>query len=178
MTTAFTDWTFLNTGVLVDPIVKGDYGELQYRTAKLINTNAGTPGRLFRTVTGFLNEDEVVQTPSCIILPAGVELDEPNISGNSQQIHYRFKVCIALKHPSAVILFQLVSAFSSIIRAVILDKAFGDVPANGVVIFDSVPNHYNTVVESEPIEPVAELRNGVLVFSSGLNVVYSVWYAK
>ncbi len=174
MTTAFTDWTFTNSGALVDPSAKKDYAEFQYRTAKLLFDN--TSGTSFRTITGFLNEDEVVQTPSCIILPTGISYDDPNISGPSQKMHHSFKVCIALKHPNAVILFQLVSAYSSLVRDILLDASNGDAVAQGVVIYDSIPNHYNTVLEGEPMEPIAELRNGVLVFSSGLNVVYSVWY--
>ncbi len=175
MTTPFKDWSFTNASVLTHPVIRGDYAELQYRTAKLIYDSAPTANRLFSQITGFLQEDDIVQVPACIILPAGITFEEQNLSGKVDDYRYSFRVCIALKHPNPVVLFQLVSSYSEIVRAALLKPANGDVPANGVVIFDSVTGHYSTVLESEPIEPIAELRNGVLVFSSGLNIVYGVW---
>lgn len=143
------------------------YAMFLLETAKIIYDTG-----YFRTVDLRVRKDESVACPSCFLYPSGVSIIETALAGSRQNVRYSVIIGIADKHPNDSILMQRILIFAQKIRTAFslsVDKT------RGVLLFSNIEGHYNTEVEGTEVEPLEQLSDDTLIFSSGINLVYYSW---
>jgi hypothetical protein len=126
---------------------------------------------LFYSVGVKLRQAQSIVTPSCIVLPEKIDIVEAHMSNRRYQLDYNVGIGIAVRNPNDCALMQQILVYEQRIR-----RAFmcGDDGAH-TLLFDSIPEHYNTKVIPTAIEPIDELTNDIFCFSCGVGLVYSTW---
>jgi hypothetical protein len=119
-----------------------------------------------------LRDENTLRTPSCILIPKTYRLTEQQLSGASKSYDFVLDIAFALKGDDDSIVNDIALAYSEIIMD-LFTKDFDGNP--GVFKFPAVTQHYNTTIEPAEIGVVQILRGGVLAYSSGINVVFSIW---
>lgn len=119
-----------------------------------------------------VREKETIKCPACILIPRMVDVVEQHLAGGRFDMRYTVDMAFVIRHSNDCIAMQQALYFSEQVRK---SFAVGD---NNVKIleFEIVGGvHYNTVVSAAPIEVIEVVGNNVLAFSSGVQVVFSVW---
>lgn len=125
----------------------------------------------FYYVGAKIREGEAPRSPACIVMPVRIEVAEQALPGGRFDYRYIFDIAFFLKQHSDCVLLQQALFLHETVRDAF---SIGD---NGqkTLVFADATGHYNTDVILGTIEPVEEVSNNVLAYSSGINIMYSVW---
>jgi hypothetical protein len=145
------------------------FGSIMLEAAKKINTLG-----YWWEVRTMIRDDDVLRPPTCIILPQAFRYPEQQLSGAARSVDCVMDIAFALKGKDDSIINDIALANSEAIVSLFSKNFDGD---PGVFKFPAVPEHYNTTIEAGRIGAVQTLKDGVLAYSSGINVVFSVWYS-
>jgi len=125
---------------------------------------------LFYTVGPQIRADHAPKTPACILTVNDVNVTD-TLNGEINYVDYSVKIGIAESHPNDAVLLSKILAYSQAIRHKLSRKEDG---TRGILLFSDVAGHFSTKLDNMPIDPMEEFDNDVVVFNSGINMVYSV----
>lgn len=164
--TKFTDITTTRS-LVTEPAIETDV-----TANKLLRAMCSTINELgyFYTVGPQLRDEEITKCPGCIVVPGKIQVVSQGMSGVSADIRYAFDIAFALKHPNDAILVQQALFYSEKIRQKFMRAVNG-----GLFVYAAVPGHYNTEIQASNIGETRVIGNGVLAYSSGINIVFWVW---
>ena len=141
------------------------FASLIKESAKLIHALG-----YFYEVGTRIRAKESTRCPACVLSPLRREVAEQGLGGPRYDYRYTVQVGFIVKGPNDCVVMQQVLFMEEKIR-----NLFAKGSGSTVLTFSGVSGHYNTIVESTPIEPIQMFSNNVLAFNSGIELVFSVW---
>lgn len=156
------------TSTITEPNAQSVYGKILGAVITVINAF----GYFYETKV-IVRDDEILRPPVCVVIPSSIRTTEQQLGGGSGSRDFTIQVAYALKNPNDSIVTDLTLFYTEAILNLFSHKEGGGA---GVFKFAAISEHYNTQIEANEIGAIHELRNGVLAYNSGINVVFSVWY--
>ncbi len=129
--------------------------------------------KLFKEVSVRVREQENWACPSCIVTPRRI-ISSENLSAGQFEIQYPVSISFAVKNSDDSEVLQQILFFEKQVRHSFSKNEDNTYP----LAFSDVSGHFNTVVETGEIEPERLIDNKILIFSSGINVVFFVWESR
>jgi hypothetical protein len=155
----------VNNADISSIVVSSIYGTLLTQSIALINTLD-----VFKVIDVIIEDNKVFNTPACFILPTGIENIERNISGNLFINEYSCTIGVALKDATDnTIIAQMLTLEQMIRRLFAVDSS-----SRTPMVFSALAGHVDTRIDKGFPEPIAELQDNVLLYNTGINIIYTV----
>ncbi len=129
--------------------------------------------KLFKEVGVRVREQESLTCPACILTPRRI-IPSEELSALQSQVQYPVTLSFAVKGDNDGDIVQQVLFFEKQLRDSLSKNADNSAP----LVFSDISGHFNTKIETSEIEPEALIGNKILIFSSGINVVFFVWESR
>lgn len=160
----YNDFTKVRS-VINEPYTEPVMSKLLRKTTERIDSSL-----LFYSVGTKIREQQSIKCPSCIIIPRTIITIEQHLAGARFHNNYIIGIAFAVKGPNDCILLQQTLYYEEALR-----KLFGKGDNVPILVYSDVAGHFNTIVQTVEIESPQLITEDVLVFNSGLNIVYSIW---